>query len=184
MVEAVRSDTTRRRGRELEDALLEAAWDELVAVGYGAFTIEAVAERARTSRPVLYRRWPSRADLAIAAVRHHGWVQPVATPDTGSVRTDLVTLLRDASDRRSEMAALFSVLMGQFFMETGRTPAEVRAELLSDRNPWSLDEIYRRGIERGEIDPARLTPRVAALPIDLFRHELLMTLRPVPDSVI
>lgn len=185
MSEAVKSDTTRRRGRQLEDALLEAAWNELVAVGYGAFTIEAVAERAKTSRPVLYRRWPNRADLAIAAVRHHGWTEPVATPDTGSVRDDLVTLLRDASERRFDMAAMFSVLMGQFFTETGRSPAEVRAELLGDRQgPWKLDEILRRGVERGEIDPAKLTPRIADLPADLLRHELLMTLRPVPDATI
>lgn len=185
MSEAVKSDTTRRRGRELEDALLEAAWDELVAVGYGAFTIEAVAERAKTSRPVLYRRWPNRADLAIAAVRHHGWIEPVTTPDTDSVRDDLVALLRDASERRSDMAAMFSVLMGQFFTETGRTPADIRTELLGGKQgPWAMDEILRRGVDRGEIDPAKLTPRIATLPADLLRHELLMTLRPVPESTI
>jgi AcrR family transcriptional regulator len=60
---------TRRRGEALEDALLDAAWDELVEVGYGRFTIDGVAARAGTSRPVIYRRWPVRSDLAIAAVR-------------------------------------------------------------------------------------------------------------------
>jgi hypothetical protein len=44
--------------------------------------------------------------------------------------------------------------------------------------------IIARAIERGEIDPARITPRVAALPFDLFRHEVLMTQAPVPDEVI
>jgi len=51
--------TTRRRGAELEAALLDAAWDELQAVGYAGLTMEAVADRAGTSRAVLYRRWPN-----------------------------------------------------------------------------------------------------------------------------
>jgi hypothetical protein len=41
-----------------------------------------------------------------------------------------------------------------------------------------------RAVSRGEIDPARLTPRIASLPFDLWRHELMMTLKPVPDHVL
>src|SRR3954451_3569851 len=101
-----RHASSRRRGQELEDALLDAAWEELTCVGYGRFTIEGGASRAGTSRPVIYRRWPNRSDLAVAAVRHHGAKDPVPTPDTGSVRDDLVELLRRASSRRAEVAAL------------------------------------------------------------------------------
>ena len=177
--------TSRRRGQALVDALLEAAWTELVEVGYSRFTIEGVAARAGTSRPVIYRRWPARSDLAIAAVRHHGRSTPVPTPDTGSVRDDLIETLRAASARRRELAVLFSVQMGEYFTETGQTPADLRAEFLSGRQqPFGIDTVLRRGIERGEIDPAALTPRIAALPTDLLRHELLMTLRPVPDETI
>jgi len=42
----------------------------------------------------------------------------------------------------------------------------------------------RRAVQRGEIDPARLTPRIAALPFDLVRHEVMMTLAPVPKDTI
>ncbi len=176
---------TRRRGAALEEALLEAAWRELVEVGYGRFTIEAVAARAGTSRPVIYRRWPDRSELAIAAVRHFGRTDPVATPDTGSVRDDLVELLRNASKSRAELAALFSVQMGEFFAETGRTPADLRADFMHERSqPFGIDRVLQRGIERGEIDPARMTPRIAGLPADLLRHELLMTLRLASDETI
>jgi len=51
----------------LEEALLDAAWAELLRAGYEALTYEAVAERARTSRAVLYRRWPTKRDLVLAA---------------------------------------------------------------------------------------------------------------------
>jgi AcrR family transcriptional regulator len=179
------SGETRRRGAALEEALLESAWQELVAVGYGRFTIEGVAARAGTSRPVIYRRWPDRSGLAVAAVRHFGRADPVPTPDTGSVRDDLVALLRDAAKARTELAALFSVQMGEFFAETGRTPADLRAEFLGARQqPFGIDQVLRRGIERGEIDPERLTPRIASLPADLLRHELLMTLRPASEETI
>ena len=75
--------------------------------------------------------------------------------------------------------------MGEYFAETGKSPQDLRQELLSGRRqPFGIDEVLRRGIERGEIDPDRLTPRIAGLPTDLLRHELLMTLQPVPDATI
>jgi len=176
---------SRRRGAELEAALLEAAWDELVAAGYGGFTFEGVAERARTSRPVVYRRWPNRADLAIAATGYHTRQDPVEPPDTGTLRTDLIALLQAASDRRADLAVMVSVQMGQFFAETGTTPAEMRERFLAARGgPFWIELVLARAVERGEIDPARLTPRVASLPTDLLRHELLMTLQPVPEETI
>src|SRR5579863_6163266 len=62
---------SRRRGEVLEAALLDAAWAELQAVGYAGLTMEAVADRAGTSRAVLYRRWRNRPELVIAAMRRH-----------------------------------------------------------------------------------------------------------------
>jgi hypothetical protein len=118
-------------------------------------------------------------------VRHFGRREPVAVPDTGSVRDDLVELLRAASTNRRELAVLFSVQMGEYFSETGTSPADLRTELLSGRpQPFGIDQVLRRGVERGELDPDRLTPRIANLPSDLLRHELLMTLQPVPDETV
>jgi AcrR family transcriptional regulator len=176
---------TRRRGEALEEALLDAAWQELTALGYARFTFEGVAARAGTSRPVLYRRWPQRADLAVAAVRHFSRHEVVEVPDTGSFREDLIALLRDVTARRSALIALLSVQMGEYFTETGSTPAQLREEFLSARTgPFGFEQVMRRGIERGEIDPDRLTPRIAALPGDLLRHELLMTFQPASEKAI
>jgi hypothetical protein len=134
---------------------------------------------------VLYRRWPNRSDLAIAAIRRQRWTNPVATLDTGTVRGDLMALLRAASFGRSEIAALIIVQMGAYHSETGKTPADLRAELLSGpQRSFGIDLVLERGIARGEIDPHRLTDRIRSLPIDLLRHELLMTLRAVPDETI
>jgi AcrR family transcriptional regulator len=173
----------RRRGKALEDAVLDAAWSELLDGGYARFTMEAVAARAHTSRPVLYRRWPNRADLAIAAIRHFMHQHPLKIPDTGNVRGDLIALLQQFSKERALFAAFISLQMGEYFSETNTSLADLRASLLQG-NHSQLDTVLARGVDRGEIDRSKLTPRIVSLPVDLLRHEVLMTLKPVPNAVI
>jgi AcrR family transcriptional regulator len=174
---------TRRRGDELEHAILTAAREELLASGYSGFTIERVAERAATSRHVVYRRWSTREQLALAAMRYDFIRDPAPIPDTGSVRGDLIALMTRANKTRLAMAALFSLHLGSYYQETGMTPDDLRNELLGQRT-ISTDVIVDRAIARGEIDPEGLTPRRRGLAGDLFRHEVLMTLKPVPAEVI
>lgn len=172
---------TRRRGQELENALLEAAYAELVEGGYAAFALDRVAERAQTSRPVLARRWATREELILAAIRHH--THPVPIPDTGSLRDDLIAALTWADQHRTQILLPLVGHLGGFIQQTGRTLADLRQELIQDR--LTADQvIIQRAIDRGEVDPARVTPRIASLAFDLFRHETLMTEAPVPADVI
>jgi AcrR family transcriptional regulator len=174
---------TRRRGQELEDALLEAAYAELIEGGLNAFTLDGVATRAQTSRPVLSRRWQTREELVTAAIRHHDERHRPPIPDTGTLRGDLIAVLKGANQYRLQLIAPVLAQLSGYFLATGRTPAELRRELIGDR--LTADSvIIQRAVDRGEIDPARITPRVAALPFDLFRHEVLMTQALVPDEVI
>jgi AcrR family transcriptional regulator len=174
---------TRRRGAELEAALLDAAWLELTEKGYSGLTIDAVAERAQTSRPVIYRRWADRQALALAAIRHHYDSEPVEVPDTGSLRGDLRELLRIASDRRTEMAVMLSAQLAGLFAETGMSLADVRNRLIGGTTVWN-GVILTRAQERGEIDLDVVPERVQNLPFDLMRHELLMTHAPVSPAFI
>jgi AcrR family transcriptional regulator len=174
---------TRRRGAELESAILDAAWEQLIAEGYEHFTVDTVAVRAQTSKPVLYRRWKTREDLLRAAVRHRGAADPPAIPDTGTLRGDLLALLTSANSDRNPMAALVSSMLGSYYNKTGLAPGELREEFMGQRGS-AVEEVVSRAVERGEVDPARLTPRIIDLPFDLFRNEMLMTLKPVPDHVL
>jgi AcrR family transcriptional regulator len=174
---------TRRRGAELEAAILDAAWEQLIAEGYEHFTIDTVTVRARTSKPVLYRRWKTREDLLRATVRHRGAADSPSSPDTGTLRGDLLALLTHANTNRNPMVALVSSMLGSYYNQTGPTPAELRDAFLSQRGS-TVEQVVKRAVERGEIDPARLTPRIIALPFDLFRNEMMMTLKPVPDHVL
>lgn len=175
--------STRRRGTELAAAILDAAWDQLTSRGYAGLTFEAVAERAGTSRPVLYRRWATRAELLQAAVRHHGDKQDVTAPDTGSLREDLLTALRRSNRHRSDFLVLLSASLGEYYAETGSSPHDVR-EILLRGHRLAIDDILERAVARGEADPGRLTPLVRAVPYNLYRHEVLMSLQAVPDETL
>jgi AcrR family transcriptional regulator len=173
----------RRRGAALENALLDAAWEELAEKGYSGFTIESVAERASTSRAVLYRRWPTKPELVQAAVGHAGLKERVEVPDTGSLRDDMVELLRRANHSRARIGIIMALQLPSFYAETGTGPSDLRSAFVSGRGA-AVETLVSRAVERGEVDPARLTPRVVGVPFDLYRQELLMTLKPVPDEVI
>ena len=66
---AAERESRRRRGPQLEAALLEAAWDELIEVGFAVLTMESVAARAHTGVAVLYRRWANKDELVLAFLR-------------------------------------------------------------------------------------------------------------------
>ena len=170
---------TRRRGAALEDAILEAAWAELLDHGYGGLTMEAVAKRAGTSRPVLARRWQKRSDLVIAAISHYNKNNPVEAPDLGNVRDELIVLLQRFSDRAAQNG--FKLLMGlsEYFIETNASLADIRNQVIGD---GALKEVLVRGVARGEL--RRLTSRISSLPADLVRHELIMTHKPVSRELI
>ncbi len=186
MADTTESDSkpTRRRGADLEDALLDAAWEQLTAEGYEHFTFDTVAARAKTSKPVLYRRWKTREDLLRATARRLGAAAArPAVPDTGTLRGDLLALLAVANTDHNPMFALVSSMLGTYYNQSGPTPADLRGEYLAQRGSV-VAEVVNRAVERGEVDPGRLTPRIIDLPFDLFRHEIMMTLKPVPDHVL
>src|SRR5690606_9634111 len=99
----------RRRGAELEQAILRAAAAELQEVGYARLTMDRVAKRAGTNKNAIYRRWPSRAELGVAAYRQLVR-DTMELPDTGSLREDALTILRVAN--RHWSSPLGEVLRG------------------------------------------------------------------------
>jgi len=173
---------TRRRGAALEEALLDAAWDELQEAGYADLTIEAVADRAGTSRAVLYRRWHSRAELVIVAMRRHRPMLSGEVPDTGSLRGDVLALLTRTSERLTELGAdtVYGIL-GDYFADTELFSA-VQDQVLHI-GAGVMATILKHAEERGEVRPG-ISPRVASLPTDLFRHELLIRRTPPTRSAI
>lgn len=174
---------TRRRGEALEAAILDAAWEELVEVGFPKLTMESVATRAHTSVPVLYRRWAGKDVLVLAAIERYRALNPVEVPDTGTLRGDLLALMKGMNHGRLGFTTVITSVFAGLLADSGLTPSEVRDRMLGNQ-PRLSDAIFRRAQERGELDLDRLPASVLAMPFDLIRHDLVMTLKPVTERRI
>ncbi len=167
---------SRRRGKVLETAIFEIVLRELAETGYVNFSIERVAARAGTSKPVIYRRWPTRARLVYAALRANRSVLSSEAPDTGSVRGDLVVILHRVAEMVDELTP--EVVFG-LIAELLHESETSLFEEVHERNAKIMTEILTRGIGRGEIAAEKLTPRLAALPFDLVRYQLMVLQQPL-----
>lgn len=157
---------SRRRGKALEDAILEAAWQEVQAVGYARLTMDGVAARAGAARSVIYRRWPNRATLVRAAMRHQLGSLTDQVPDTGELREDLLCVLQGLRDYCERVGP--DIIHG-LLTELSDIPQDVFAVA-----PGVVATILQRAAERGDLDPGRITPRITTLPGNLVRHEMLV----------
>ena len=82
----------RPRDRHIDEAVLRATLAVLDASGYGGLTLEAVAREARTTKPAIYRRWPSRQQLVLSALGRR--IGAAKAPDTGCTLCDLDECLK------------------------------------------------------------------------------------------
>jgi AcrR family transcriptional regulator len=172
----------RRRGEVLNSAIYEATLDELAEVGYARLTMERVAERAGASKASLYRRWPSRMELAIDAV-HYLAPDPASAPDTGSLRGDLLAWMRLAAGLLiGPGGEALRGLLGDALSNPART-LELRRHS-RETGHRAMQEITRRAVARGEIDPTAVTARRLDVALSMLRHTFLVTGAPIPDRVI
>lgn len=172
----------RRRGEALHAAIYAATLAELTEVGYAGLTMERVADRAAASKASLYRRWPSRMELALDAVRSLV-PDPDAPPDTGTLRGDLLALMGIVAGLLAGPAgeALRGAL-GDALPDAART-AELRR-----RSPGNsvraMREIARRAAARGEIDPAPISELRLEVGPALLRHQFLFAGETLDDAVL
>jgi AcrR family transcriptional regulator len=172
----------RRRGDVLNAAIHRATLDELAEVGYAGLTMERVADRAGASKASLYRRWPSRMELALDAARHAG-PDPADPPDTGSLRGDVLAWMRGVAELLAGPAGeALRGLLGDALTDAART------RRLRDRSHGTgrvaMREITRRAVERGEIAEAAVTDRRLDVAQAMLRQQFLFTGPHVPDGAV
>lgn len=173
----------RPRSEKASQAILEAAADLLLENGLAAVSMDAVAARAGVSKATIYRWWPTKETLALEAL-YHEWAAVPPPRDTGSLRGDLLSLLRPwvrlAGRRPYGRAIAALVTEAQTDPEFAR---EYRARFVEPRRDQAR-AIFRRAIERGEI-PASTKIEVA---LDLLYgpvyHRLLHGHAPLNDRFI
>jgi AcrR family transcriptional regulator len=172
----------RRRGHALDLAILNATIAEIDVSGYAGLSMERVAERARASKASLYRRWPSKVELVMAAI-YDLLPDPAAAADTGGLRGDLLALFRSAAEL---LAGPGGAAIRGLMSDVLRDP-ELAAQLrryTQGRSVAAMRELVRRAVERGELPPGTITARQLEAGLSVMRFHFLTHGAPVPDHVI
>jgi AcrR family transcriptional regulator len=150
----------------------------LADVGYGALTMDAVAARAGVGKATIYRRWRTKEDLVVDTIA--GLEQKVIdSPDTGTVEGDL----------RSLMHTLVAIINGPLGAATlallstvPHQPALAEAFRSGPIAVWrtAFDEVWARGVERGEISGS--APLASETTSALLVQRWLLTRQPVDEA--
>ncbi len=175
---------SRRRGEELMDAVNAAAFAEISEVGLRGASMDRIAHRAGTGKAALYRRWPNVRALALDVfISTLDNALPAASPDTGSLRNDLVTSLSTLSN---ELDSDLGIVMRELISEAAHDPA-VSAEFQSRfgiRKQVEAMAMLQQGVARGEIPMQAIDPWVLQLPAALIVHHVIMTgAAPTPADI-
>lgn len=167
--------TGRPRDPAVEGAILRATRELLVERGFAGMTVDAVASAAHCGKAAVYRRWPSKTALVVAAVREV--YDPPAVPDTGSLRDDVLACVMHYT-RPDEQAALALASL----LSAGSHDAELKKasyEAIGRHPMAALREVLDRWMERGEIHPetridviSRIVPTLASSSIVTQRRGL------------
>ena len=137
-----------------EAELLEVTLRLLQQEGYDGLTLDAVAATARASKATVYRRWPTKAELVLAAFIE-GVRQVAVAPETGTLRGDLMQLAEVCCDQAREHASTMRAVM----VEVSRNPAlnDVMQHQFLDQRKALIDHVLGQAVDRGEIDAAAIT---------------------------
>jgi AcrR family transcriptional regulator len=138
--------------REYE--LLATTLELLQEHGYDRLTVDAVAATARASKATLYRRWPTKAELVLAAFVE-GTRQVAVDPDTGTLRGDLLKLGESIRAHVTTHAGTIRAVL----MEISRSAdlAAMMHEQFLDQRKALMSHVLARAVARGEIESSAIT---------------------------
>lgn len=176
-------NTGRPRDSSIDDAILDEAARMVVENGYGATTIDAVARAAGTTRPAVYRRYASLAQIVSAAVSSRLVFDPVV--DSGDLPTDL-RRIQQAQVAFFTDPLVVKALPG-LIEESSRNDA-LRNRLLDDvmaPRRAAVATAIDQAAARGDIEVGQNVEHVADLLIGpLMLRTLLPALGPVDEGIV
>ncbi len=138
------------RSARVQAAVFEATLQLLKEGGYEGLSMAAIAERAGVHETSLYRRWKTKEQLVLDAVNHRV-AQAIPVPDTGALRSDLVTVLQS-------LRLFLQSTVGQALFQTAVATLHVPELCAFRQEHWRqrrahLQILFDRAIARGELSP-------------------------------
>jgi AcrR family transcriptional regulator len=149
-----------------ETELLAVTLQLLQEHGYDRLTVDAVAAKARASKATVYRRWPSKAELVLAAFIE-GIRQIAVPPETGMLRGDLLRMGELICQQGRQHAGTIRAVL----VEVSRSPAlkDVMQGQFIEQRKALMDHILQQAVARGEIEQAAINDELW----DLLPHYLI-----------
>ena len=175
------SDATTCPWNQRETELLAITLELLQEHGYDRLTVEAVASKAKASKATMYRRWPSKADLVLAAFIE-GTRNSAVAPHTGSLRGDLLAIGRSTC----EQARVHRRTMRAVLNEMSHSPEleEAMQEKFVLQRKLVIDGVLAAAVERGEIDAAAVNEEIFDLLPGYLVFRSLISDRPPTDATV
>lgn len=121
--------------------------------GYDRLTVDAVAATARASKATVYRRWPSKAELVLAAFIE-GIRQVAVPPETGTLRGDLLRMGELVCQHARQHAGTIRAVL----VEVSRNPTlnDVMQHQFIDQRKALIGHVLQQAVDRGEIEAAAI----------------------------
>ena len=140
---------TGARAEAREQAILDAALELVLEVGYDRLSMDALAERAHAGKATIYRHWSGKAEVVAEAVRQRQCEAPPVA-DTGSLRGDLLATISsiDASVTSEDGALISGVLCA---MRTDPVLANLMRTQVVESKRTNCLQLVDRAIARGEL---------------------------------
>jgi AcrR family transcriptional regulator len=138
------------RSEAAREAILEAADNVLVELGFARVTVDAIAAKAGVGKQTIYRWWKSKTDVLLDAFLEDA-AQALKAPDTGDLEADLCAHLHQCAQffARSDAGAVFRALIGEA-QHDGALAKELRAKYLDEQRARDRLPLLR-AVERGEV---------------------------------
>ncbi|MEK3875607.1 TetR/AcrR family transcriptional regulator [Paenibacillus sp. FSL M7-0420] len=139
----------RPRNTEAKNAILNASYELLLETGFGAVTVEKIAEQAQVSKATIYKWWPNKAAVVMDGYLYAANAR-LPIPDTGSAKEDILihagTLAQFLTSREGKV---ITELIGEGQSDTGLAEA-YRSRYFGPRREEAR-KLFERGIAQGEL---------------------------------
>ena len=170
----------RPRSTAVHEALLTATQDLLIAVGFDRLSVDAVAARVGASKHTIYRRWPNKTELVVAAVERS--FQPPEVPDLGALRDDLLACgrlyIQDDDRTQRLLAGLLTEMVGN--EDLRHTARRVLGTPYADL----FRTVLGRAIQRGLVDPNVDIATIGDIFPAFAFHRVAVEAQPVDEEMV
>jgi AcrR family transcriptional regulator len=173
---------TGARAQAREQAILDAALELLLEVGYDRLSMDALAERAHAGKATIYRHWSGKAQVVVdAVVRLKNGGEHVPFPSTGSLRGDLVAALDQICCAATEVdAAIIASVMTA--MRSDQELADLVRSQILDSKKGEFDGIILRAVRRGELPQGSSAALVEEVISALLIHRMVIEDRSIDEQ--